>query len=600
MKRKAIALIFLFSVLIYCNSLGGAFVWDDHAFVEVNPAIRSLANTRYFFTDPATTAVGELARDVYRPITTLSYAVDFFLWGFNSFGYHLTNVILHSFNGILVFLLLSIMFGDFFLALAAGLIFISHPVQTEVVSWISGRSSVLFMFFYLLSFIFYIKARESKKIFYLYSIIFFCMSLLSKEMAITLPLILILYDLHFGRRFDIKESIVRYLPYFAIALFFVITRMTLMGQVGQFSGWGEPYRVFLTMSKVVVDYVRILFFPVTLCAIGYDVAISKSILEPAALASITFLAVILSGIPFLYRRFRAASFSILFFFITLLPVVNIIPIKALEAERFLYLPSLGFCVLIAFIISAADKRFKNPIARNGPRIAVLIAFTLIAFYALRTSARNNDWADEITIGRRTLEARSSGAWGMATLGENYLASGNYKEAIKYLEDAVAHAPEYELAYNLLGTAYYKSGRYTDAVAAFTKALRLDQMPGVPTHDKLGISYANLKMYDEAERQFKTAITEDPYFVNAHLNLGRLYEVRGDYTAALKQYLKGVIYSSNDTYLTVVNYIRIGDLYTKMGGAPKDREYYLKAKKALGSKNEGLLKLIEKKIANLPK
>jgi len=600
MSKKAIALIFLFSVLIYCNSLGGAFVWDDHAFVEVNPAIRSLANTRYFFTDPATTAVGELARDVYRPLTTLSYAVDFFLWGLTSFGYHLTNVILHSFNGILVFLLLSIMFGDFFLALAAGLIFASHPVQTEVVSWISGRSSVLFMFFYLASLIFYIKAQRSKKIFYLYSIIFFGLSLFSKEMAITLPLVLILYDLHFGKPFDIKERILRYLPYFALVLFFITTRITLVGEVGQFSGWGEPCHVFLTMSKVVVDYVKILFFPATLCAVGYDVAISISILEPEALVPITFLAIVLSGVPFLYRRFRAASFSILFFFITLLPVLNIIPIKALEAERFLYLPSLGFCTLIAFIISAIDKRFRKPIVRNGPRIAVVIALALIAFYAMRTFFRNNDWVDEITIGRKTLEARASGAWGMTTLGQNYLESGNYEEAIKYLEDAVAHAPEYDLAYNLLGTAYYKTGRYGEAAKAFTKALRINRYFSVTTHDMLGVSYANLEMYDDAEKQFKVALVENPFFVNAHLNLGRLYEIRGDYDRALKQYLKGVIYSSNNAYLTVVSYIRVGDLYVKMRRSPKAGEYYLKAKKALGTRNEGLLKLIDEKLASLSK
>lgn len=600
MRQKAIALIFLFSILIYCNSLGGAFVWDDHAFVETNPAIRSLANIRYFLTDPATTAVGELARDVYRPITTLSYAVDFFFWELVSFGYHLTNVILHSLNGVLIFLLLSIAFEDFLFALIASLIFVSHPVQTEVVSWISGRSSVLFMFFYLASLIFYIKAQGSKKIFYLYSIIFFALALFSKEMAITLPLILILYDLHFCKKFDIKEKALRYLPYFALVLFFIITRITLVGEVGQFSGWGDPYYTFLTMSKVVVDYIRILFFPVTLCAVGYDVGISKSILEPGTLVSITFLVIILSGLPFLYRRFRMISFSILLFFITLLPVLNIIPIKVLEAERLLYLPSLGFCILIAFIISAADKRFRKPIVRNGPRIAVAAAFILIALYALRTSSRNNDWADEITIGQRTLESRVSGAWGMTTLGQNYLESDNYKEAIKYLEDAVKLAPEYDLAYNLLGTAYYKMGRYDDAVKAFITVLRINRYFSAPTHDMLGVSYANLKKYDDAERQFKMAITESPYFVNAHLNLGRLYEIKGDYAAALRQYLKGVIYSANSAYPSVVNYIRIGDLYTKMGQPPKAREYYLKAKKAAGTKNEGLSKLIEEKINTIPK
>ncbi len=383
-------------------------------------------------------------------------------------------------------------------------------------------------------------------------------------------------------------------------LFFILTRSILVGEVGQFSGWGEPYHVFLTMLKVVVDYIKILFLPVTLCAVGYDISISKSILEPSVLVSAGILAVILVSLPFMYRRFRVIAFSILLFMITLLPVLNIIPIKALEAERFLYLPSLGFCVFIAFIISAADKRFKRPLVKNGPRIAIVIAFALIAFYALRTSARNNDWVDEITIGRKTVEARASGAWGITTVGQNYLESDNYKEAIKYLEKAVFQAPEYDLAYNLLGTAYFKTGRYRDAAMAFTKALRINRSSSVPMHNMLGVSYASLKRYDDAEKQFKLAIREDPSFVNAYLNLGRLYEMRGDYPGALKQYLRGAVYSCKNSYLAAVIYIRIGDLYAKTNEAPRAREYYLKAKKAIGAENKGLQNLIETKLNTLPK
>ncbi len=129
-----------------------------------NINIRNLENFFSFFTNPAAVAFAELAEDVYRPITTASYAIDYFLWKLDTFGYHLTNVLFHSFNAILLFIFLYAVFADLFFALVASLLFVSHPVQTEVVSWISGRASVLFLFFYLSSLIFYVSfLKESKK-----------------------------------------------------------------------------------------------------------------------------------------------------------------------------------------------------------------------------------------------------------------------------------------------------------------------------------------------------------------------------------------------------------------------------------------------------
>ena len=190
-------------------------------------------------------------------------------------------------------MLLFLLSENFFIAFFGSLIFASHPVQTEVVAWISGRSSVLFLFFYLASLIFYIKfTREKNRPFYYCSLFLFALSLFSKEMSVTLPLIIILYDIYFPSGERLKNRIIRYIPYFALCIFYVALRIVLIKRIGQFEGWGSPYFVFLTMSNVIIDYIRLLFFPLKLCAVGYVIPISISIKEPRVIFSILMLTAI--------------------------------------------------------------------------------------------------------------------------------------------------------------------------------------------------------------------------------------------------------------------------------------------------------------------
>jgi len=598
MKKKYALIIFVFCFLIYANSLGNSFIWDDQAFVVHNPAIKTLLNFKYFFTDHLTTALGELARDVYRPITTLSYAIDYFVWALNAFGYHLINVIFHSLNGVLVFILLNLIFGNLSIALIGGLIFVSHPVQTEVVSWISGRSSVLFTFFYLSSFIFYIKSRkDQRRKIYLMSLILFALSIFSKEMAITLPAILMLYDLHFAGWNRVKSRTLKYFPYFAIAAFYMCLRILLVKQVGQFVGWGSSYSTFLTMCRVLSDYVIILIWPAKLCAVGYDMPMAKSILEPHVLLSVSAIVFVLAMLPFLFKRLKTLSFSIFFFFITLLPVLNIIPIKALKAERFLYLPSIGFCVLVSFLILRLAKKFDKP--RVGSfSIIMLVPIILIMAYGARTIIRNQDWKNEITIGRAAFEAYPACAWSITTLGQNYFERDNYPEAIKYLEKALLYAKDYDLAHHLLGMCYLKTGRYEEAASEFRRVLEINPDSNVTVRNFLGVAYASLGRYDEAVRQFNIVVKMDPAFISAYLNLGRIHETKGRYGEAIKDYLKIILNSSN-SYYRAVAYMRLGDVYSAEKKFDRARENYRKAIRELPQELAGLADIINEKLKNLP-
>lgn len=597
-KAQAALLLLLFTLVIYSNSLGGQFVYDDEYFIVKNIAIRSLENIPLFFTAPTAVAFSELSQDVYRPVTTLSYAIDYFLWKLDTFGYHLENVLLHAMNAILVFLLISIAFGDVFLAFLSAMLFACHPVQTEVVSWISGRSSLLFLFFYLSAMIGYVLyIKKAKPAYLVISLAAFAVSLFAKEMAVTLPLVLMLYDGHFGEgeRFG-KRFFSRYAPYIIIALVFILARSTVLQRMSQCGWWGgSPYHTLLSMPQALAGYVKVMIWPAELCAF-YVKDVVTSIADFRALAPIAALAAIFAALPFLFRRARGISFSICWFFITLLPVSNILPIRTLMAERFLYLPSIGFCLLAAICIErigliGSEKKASPERAKmkNIARItAVCIASALISGYSIRTMMRNEDWKDSVSITKSILKIAPLNPWAFTSLGASYAAEERHAEAVKPLLKAIALSNSYFSPRNILGFSYLEMGRYEEAIKILEVALRINP-DNLEALNSLGVAYANVKRYDDAIRQFERSIKIDRTFANAYINLGTAYDQTGRYEKALETYgkVESVTRSKQDIAIAC---IRMGDVSIKMGRQDKAREYYAKAVSLCGRGMDELKKI----------
>lgn len=571
---RAVFLIISLAIIIYSNSLGGEFAWDDEYFVVKNIHIRSIENFPAFFTNPQTIAFGELAKDVYRPLTAFSYSLNYFFSKLNTFGYHLTNVLFHSANGVLVFSLVMLLTGSIYVAFLSAVFFVSHPVQTEVVSWISGLSSVQFLFFYLISLITYVKYRDSKNsLFFALSVISFAFSIFSKEMAITLPVLIILFDIYFPKESSVRKKIAGYIPYFAIAAFYLMMRSFLLKRVSQCAWWGDsPYSTFLTMSKVIVDYIQLLFYPVKLCAF-YFLQPSKSIAEPGVILSIAVLALIIAGIFLMFKRAKMLSFAMAWFFITILPVSNIVPLKALMAERFLYLPAIGFCLAAAVLINMIFE--KAPLLKSHLRKAgIVIAALIVIFYSARTIIRNEEWKDAVTISRSIIKVSPLNPWGLTSLGAAQMGKGNLEEAEKTLRKAVSISRDYASAHNALGFCYLEMERYEEAIGELEKASRLDP-ENVETHNSLGVAFASLKKYDAAEKEFRAAVKKDGNFVSGYLNIGALYEAKKEYDKALGEYEK-ILTSTKYKPDIAIAYIRIGDVYSKTQDRDAAKKYYEKA------------------------
>ncbi|MFH1190308.1 MAG: tetratricopeptide repeat protein [Candidatus Omnitrophota bacterium] len=591
-KFQAAFLLFILTIVIYSNSLGGEFLYDDDYFIVKNIHIRNLENIPSFFTSPSAVAFADLAQDVYRPLTTISYALDYRFRHLNTFGYHLENVLLHAFNAVLCFILLRLIFGNSVIAFLASIFFACHPVQTEAVSWISGRSNVLFLFFYLGSFILYIRSvKTGKKKHYAYSLALFAASLFSKEMALSLPLLLLLYDIHFAPRESFKRKALKLAPYFLLSAFFVAVRFLVISRVSQCPWWGgSAYYTFLTMLVALGDYIRILILPVKLCAY-YVTTVYSSIGEARVLLSAASITVLIAALPFIFRRSRGASFSICFFFAALLPVSNIVPLRAVMAERFLYLPSIGFCILLAMLL-VKSASFGAAAKRSATAIAVII----VLLYSAKTMARNEDWKNQIAASASILKMDPLNPWALTTLGAAYSDRGEYEAAIKPLQKAIVLSKGFFAPKNVLGFCYVQLGRYDEAVAILKEALEI-KPDNLEALSSIGVAYAETKKYPEAIRQFEHAVNIDPSYVDGYMNLATTYDKMGDHAKAVGIYQQAAANTRSAESIAVA-YVRTGDIYARLKDAKTAGEYYKRALAVCGPGMEELKRVVAERMTKL--
>ena len=262
-------LLIAITLLVYGNSFVNSFVYDDYAFIVENQSIRRLDIESVIsnFTDKSTiAATATMSEDKWRPLTTTSFAIDYKFFGLDPRYYHVENVMLHAVNGILVYMMTALITGNAFITFIASLIFVIHPVQTESVTAICGRSNILFLIFYLSSFIFHIKNRRygHSALHYTLSVTLFIFSLLSKEMAVTLPLLFIWYDIQFYSKRELRSYIQYYFPFLLLEASYLAARFSVLGLITTKENWwgGGIYYTIPVTIRAIVEYMRLLILPV--------------------------------------------------------------------------------------------------------------------------------------------------------------------------------------------------------------------------------------------------------------------------------------------------------------------------------------------------
>ncbi|MDH3827758.1 MAG: tetratricopeptide repeat protein, partial [Desulfobacterales bacterium] len=546
-----VALLVFVCIVVYLNSLPNGFVFDDYAVIIENKYLKlpginfaSFLNHSYF-----NIAGGEAS---YRPLATLSYYLIYAIAGLNPFFYHLLSVILHIVNVVLVYLLFNLILKHRFTALIAGLLFACHPALTEAVDCISYNEDLLAAVFFLLAFLYYLKSSTngliSNIISYGLSLFFFLLGLLSKEMAITLPAIILLYDVSlkngvdkksFSLQLILKNIKVRglfYGGYLAVSLLYLSIRFFVLyhPQESIKPFYGNLFERIIFLPAHIFSFIKLAFFPVNLTA-DYVFSYPHHFFAASNLIGFLFVAGLAVGSVFIFKYSRGIFFGIWWFFITLFPVYNIIPIYNPFAERFLYIPLIGYCLLVAMAFNTLmNKRLSETVPVKVLSSVAIIA--LLSFYAMITIARNLDWKDSLTLWSKTVITSPDSSIAHGSLGRAYQDLGRLEEAIREYKKAIEIFPNNYKAYYNLGVLYDGQGALKEAVANYKRTIAINPA-FIDAQFNLGNIYHNQGLLEEAIQQYRKVTELDPADFEARNNLGVAYARRGKFDQAIAQWEK---------------------------------------------------------------
>ena len=547
--------LILASGAVYLNSLGGEFVYDDRSLVVENQLIRSPRNIPRILG-----LTGD--KPLPRPVRHLSYLVDYQVSGLNPKGYHAFNILYHAITSLLVFFLGVRLLGRGreIPAFIAALLFAVHPVHTEAVSYISGRRDVLSSLFFFLGFLFFLRHRARAGFrpaawaFGMYLLAFF-----TKEMAITLPAIFLLYDWsgEVGEHTrDILPALIRalrrywrgYLVFFGTAILLAFYTVWIENASHQSVYYGKSFLLnFLTMARFIVYYLSLLLVPLKLSAMySYNAfPLTETPADTTAWLAVMVLLVLAGLIVWSFPRSRWAGFAGGWFFLTLLPVMQIVPHHDFMAEHYLYLPSFGFCLLAGII-------FERVLEGNRTRIAAWAFLVLIVVsYSARTIVRNRDWKDQLTLWKRTTETFPECAQAHVNLGTEYNRGKEYEAAVREFTRALEINPRLASPHLGLGNAYLARGKHAAARREYLRAVHgyreyLEMEPDMKlSRMNLGAAYAQLGKFDEAIGEFQRVLGIDPSHVDASFNLGEIYWKMGMIDEAMKYYQRALSNNPDD-------------------------------------------------------
>jgi tetratricopeptide (TPR) repeat protein len=504
-----------------------------------------------------------------------SFALNYRLHGSDVVGYHIVNLAIHLINALLVYGLVLLLFrtprlrGSFLLhharpiALLSALLFVSHPVQTQAVTYIAQRFASLATLFFLAGTITYVASRlaslSSARLrplaWYGLSLVFSVLAMKTKEIAFTLPLLIALSEFLFFEG-AVRRRILLLPP---LLLTMVIIPASLLGASRSpgdiLADVGEATRVHTTLGRaeylftqfrVIVTYLRLLLLPMDQ-NLDYDYPVFGSFFAPEVFLSFLLLTLVLGTGGYLLYRDRHApgagrltAFGIFWFFLTLSVESSVIPIADVIFEHRLYLPSVGFFLAVTSALFWGAERLRARWTNAVRAVAVGLAAAVVVLAGL-TAARNVVWQSEVSLWEDVIRKSPLKARGYNGLGLAYYNRNQNDKAIEAFARAIALHPSYGVAFNNIGNAFFRSGLYDRALEAQTRAIALE--PKNPVfHYNRGLTHAARGDQDRAIEDYGRAISLDPAYAEAYNNLGLAYHLKGLYGRAIDAYTKALAYS----------------------------------------------------------
>lgn len=569
---------------VYRECLRAPFVYDDISKITENPDIRSLRELPKKLIYPYHEPNWE-RNDPSRPVTYLTFALNYHFGELNPFGYHLVNVLLHILNFFLLVLFIRKIYffalnkNSWFFPLAVSAFFAIHPIHSIVVSYVFNRSGQLSAFFFLSAILLFIRAREGKSFFLPLSVLSYVFALFSKQDAITLPAILLIFDFVFLSQKKIQKVLMNrafHLPFWGVFLGYILFRYFYFGELGDVEAGTSPQDwpplLYLAVQPFIL--MRYLFLMLWPQGLSLDHVMNKptTFLQVKFIGSYLFLGSVLWMAWKAYQRSTGESklllFSILWFLINLSPTSSFFPTTAVMAENRLYLAGIGFYLILVLVYFSffhvdVSNQAKGSLGRPARWVlGGLMAIHLI-FLSLVTMERCKLfqsptllWEDVFAQYPTSLRAINNTASQHNNLGRTLGDAGEREKAIKEFKRALEIKPESaEAQFNLALIYFQNSQERHKSLEEFLRVVAL-KPKHADAHNNIGIFYLEQKKYEKARHHFEKAVEADPNLPKAHNNLAFLFYTLKQYQAALKEFNIGLqLDPTNDSVRTQIQLIQ---------------------------------------------
>ncbi len=545
-----VALIAAVSFAVYFNALFNGFVWDDEYTVVQNTLLRDVRNLPAFFTQNVwslkTDATGA-ASNYFRPIMNVIFMINYHVFGLQPWGFHLINILFHAAISILVYLIALELFkrGNntydnssnglqnqlLSIPFVAAVLFAVHPVHTEAVTWVTALTEISYGFFYLLSLLLYIYSSDSGSLFkrtYLLSLLSFFLAVLCKEPALILPAILIVYDHAIMRKpvFSL-DSLKRYVPYLLTAGCYLVMRSYALGSLLPVQAHSDlsDSEVVINAFPLFAEYFRKLLIPANLNLLHVLDPIDSLVTVKGIVSFIVAVAFLLSLI-YSFKKSKVSFFALMFWFVTIVPALyirGIVELSIYVSERYLYLPSFGFVILLSLFLKWAQVNvIRSTAAFAG------IFFLIAGSYAFATIERNAVWKDDYTLFSDTVKKSPSDEIANINLAGVLSDMGRLKEAIDHFQIASMANPDNVKIYVWLGDALFRNGQKNEAMFMYKFALELN--PELLSARKgLGFVYYDMGFLEKAMDEYQAALRLKPDDADSLFQLNMLKSVQNSPT-----------------------------------------------------------------------
>ncbi|MEJ2220500.1 MAG: tetratricopeptide repeat protein [Desulfobacterales bacterium] len=558
----------LIVILIYANTIGSPFIFDSRKNIESNPHIRISKIT-----------LNELAGAAFkspsnkRPLPNISFALNYYLHGYNVVGYHVVNILIHISAGFFLYFFvkstfrtpaLKTRYGDYmWISFFTAAIWMVHPLQTQSISYVVQRMNSLCAMFYILSILLYARFRlsqQQKNKWWLFSgcILAGALALASKEISATLPVFIIVYEWYFFQDLDLKW-LKNHIPLLTgCVLLAAVISLALLGN-NPLDRVLEGYKSrdftftqrLLTEPRVIIFYLSLLLCPhPSRLNLDHDFPLSNSLLDPMTTSFSIIAIVALIGLAVVTaRKQRLLSFCILWFFGNLVIESSIIALEIIFEHR-TYLPSLAF----SLIISLAACRWLKP-----KWLQAVLLCTMVTAGAIWTYERNMVYGDRVTFWQDCVDKSPRKARPHNNLGVALADQGYHDEAIEKYHKAIEIDPLYEEPIANIGLSLVEQGKIKEGITQFLKALEINPEDS-QTLNNLGASLIVEKRYAEAIQRLSESIALNPYYAQTHNNMGVALQHQGRLREAIEHFSMAVRLNSDYTQA----YVNLGNILANQG------------------------------------